>query len=103
MTAAIVALFGIFNIVGGVIGYVKVKSVPSLVAGIVSGAVLLLVCAPAILGGSESAAIIAAVIAFLLGGRFLITWFKKKKVMPDLIIVILSGLTLLAIGISLLK
>lgn len=102
MTATIVALFGIFNIVGGVIGYVKVKSVASLVAGIVSGAILL-VCAPLIQRGSEPAAIVAAVTALLLGGRFLVTWFKKKKIMPDLIIVLLSGLTLLAIGISLLK
>jgi len=102
MTSAIVAVFGIFNLIGGIIGYVKVKSVPSLVAGVLSG-VILLFSAYGIAGGSRAAAISALIISLLLGGRFLGTWIKKRKVMPDLLIVILSAATLLAVGVSLVK
>lgn len=102
MTTAIVALFGIFNLVGGVIGYVKAKSLPSLIAGIISG-IVLLACVPGIRQGSRTASVLVLVVALLLGGRFLGTWLKKKKVMPDLIIVIFSVVTLLTIGTTLFK
>ncbi len=99
MSAAtvVVAIYGAFSLVGGVIGYVKAKSRASLIAGSVSG-ILLLACAYGLRQGSRAAAIGALVIALLLGGRFAGTWRRNHRVMPDLLMILLSLATLLAIG-----
>ena len=100
MSAAtvVVAIYGAFSLVGGVIGYVRAKSRASLIAGSVSG-ILLLVCAYGLLHASRAAAIGALVIALLLGGRFAGTWRRNHRVMPDLLMILLSLATLLAIGL----
>ena len=41
VAAAVVALYGMFSITDGVIGYLKAKSKASLIAGSISGALLL--------------------------------------------------------------
>ena len=101
-TVMIVAAYGIFNGVGGVIGYLKAKSTVSLVAGSISG-VLLLLCAYGIRQGSRAALLGSLAIAFALGMRFLGTYLKKRRVMPDLLMVLLSAATLLAVGLVLLR
>jgi uncharacterized membrane protein (UPF0136 family) len=97
----VVGLFGIINIVGGIIGFLKVKSKVSLISGVSSG-IVLLICADGIYNGDNIAAIASIVIAVLLGGRFISTIIKKFKIMPDLIVVIFSFLTIVLIGSSLL-
>ena len=102
MTATIVAAYGLFSLVGGVIGYVKAKSAASLIAGGVSGALLLL-CAYGI-GQQQHAALIGSlVIALALGGRFAGTWFQKRRLMPDLLMVLFSVAVALAVGSALLS
>ena len=96
----VIASYGIFNVAGGVIGYLKAKSRISLVAGSVSGALLLL-CAYGIGQGSRTALLGTLVIAFALGARFLGTWIKKRRVMPDLLMVLFSAATLLVAGLLL--
>lgn len=98
----IVAAYGIWSLVGGAIGYVKAKSVPSLVAGSVSGA-LLLVCAYGIAQGSRLSALGSLVIALALGARFVGTWLKKRRLMPDLLMILFSAATVLAVVVVLVK
>lgn len=80
-------IYGILLIIGGVTGYVKAGSVPSLVAGLVCGFIALLLgynytwhFAP------YAALVLALVLIFLMGGRYL----RTRKAMPALLIVILS-------------
>ena len=80
-------IYGILLIIGGAMGYVKAKSVPSLVAGLVCGFIALFLgyryawhFAP------HAALILALVLIFLMGRRYLNT----RKPMPALVIVVLS-------------
>ena len=80
-------IYGILLIVGGLMGYIKAKSVPSLVAGLVCGFIALLMgyryawhFAPHV------AFILAIVLIFMMGKRFVST----KKFMPAGLIVLLS-------------
>lgn len=81
-------LYGVLLIVGGAMGYVKAKSVPSLVAGLVCGFIALL------LGNRYAwhfaphcAFVLALVLIFIMGRRYLNT----RKAMPALLIVVLSA------------
>ena len=102
VVAVVVAFYGVFSLVGGVIGYLKAHSMASLLAGSLSG-VLLLLCAYGIGQGSRPAALGSLIIAIALGARFVGTWRQKRRVMPDLLMVLLSAATVLAAGSMLLK
>jgi uncharacterized membrane protein (UPF0136 family) len=80
-------IYGVLLIVGGAMGYVKAKSVPSLVAGVVCGVIALFLgyryawhFAP------YAALILALVLILMMGGRYL----RTRKAMPALGIVVLS-------------
>ena len=80
-------VYGILLIIGGGIGYIKAKSVPSLVAGLVCGFIALFMgyryawhFAPHV------AFILAIFLIFLMGRRYLNT----RKAMPALMIVVMS-------------
>jgi len=80
-------IYGILLIVGGLMGYMKAKSMPSLVAGLVCGFLALLLgyrytwhFAP------HAALILSLVLIFLMGRRYL----RTRKPMPALLIVVLS-------------
>ncbi len=80
-------IYGILLIVGGAMGYVKAKSVPSLVAGLICGFIaLFLGYRYAWRFAPEAAFILAIVLIFLMGRRYLNT----RKAMPALLIVVLS-------------
>ena len=96
----LIGLFGIFNIIGGIIGYVKAQSFISLISGSVAG-ILLLICSYGITRNSTAAVYGVIVVSLLLGGRFMMTMIKNFKVMPDLIIVAFS-LASIVVGILLL-
>ncbi len=102
VAATVVATYGVLSVVGGVIGYRKANSTASLIAGSVSGG-LLLVCAYGIGQDSRTAAFGSLVIAFALGARFLGTWRKRHRVMPDLLMVLFSAATLCVAGAALLR
>ena len=97
LAVAVVAIFGVFNLIGGVIGYLKAKSSASLIAGSVAG-VILLICAYGIAHDHRAAAITSLAVSILLGARFAGTWRRNHRVMPDLLMIALSLVTLLIVG-----
>ena len=97
----VVLVHGLFSLAGGTIGYLKARSAASLVAGAGSGA-LLLGCAYGMAQGHRMAMAGSLIIALALGGRFLGTWRKNRRVMPDLLMVLCSFATIVAVGLVLL-
>ena len=102
LAAVVVTIYGAFTLIGGIIGYLKAKSTASIVAGSFSGAILF-ICAYAIQRGSVLAQGLSLIVALLLGGRFFGTWRKNRRVMPDLLMVLLSGFTVAVIGAGLIR
>ena len=85
-------IYGVLLIVGGAMGYVKAKSVPSLVAGVVCGVIAILLGLDYTWHWAPIAALILAlVLIFIMGRRYLNT----KKAMPALLIVAMSVLVAL--------
>ncbi|MEO8877310.1 MAG: TMEM14 family protein [Polyangiaceae bacterium] len=83
LTRFYLLVFGVITIAGGVMGFVKAKSRPSLIAGSISGAALL------IAGYLASTAttvriglVVGLVVSLALGGRFVGAFRKSKKMMP---------------------
>jgi uncharacterized membrane protein (UPF0136 family) len=102
-TASMVVLaFGLFSITGGFIGYFKAGSMASLVAGSISG-IFLLISAYGLVRGNQLSAVVSLVVAVLLGARFLMTMVKQFKVMPDLLMVLLSAVTIVVVVMHLIK
>ncbi len=92
----VVAGYGLFTMAGGLIGYLKAGSMASLIAGGLSGAVIL-VSAYAMSRKIKVAAFVALTVSLLLGVRFIGTWTETHKVMPDLIMIVLSAVSVIAI------
>ena len=97
----VISLYGLLSLVGGIIGYVKAKSRPSLIAGSVSGLVLI-GCAYDLMNGNRMAALLAGLVAISLGGRFFIVWRQKRRIMPDLVMIVGAVITLAAASLALL-
>lgn len=84
-TAIVIWVYGALILAGGVIGFLKAKSKPSLIAGGVSGAVLL-ACGWAVWSDAEStrdfglwfAVALAIILMMFFAARFM----KSKKIMP---------------------
>jgi len=84
-------IFGILTIMGGVMGYVKAKSVVSIISGTICGAVL--VAASYLLKEHPIAAEVSALcISVLLAGKFLPDYIHKKAFVPGGLMAILSVL-----------
>jgi len=82
-------IFGLLTIVGGVIGFVKAGSTASIIAGSISG--ILLIVAAFLLPTNLAVGLgIAAVVSILLAGRFIPAFMKTGQVMPAGLMSVLS-------------
>ena len=84
-------LFAILTIAGGIIGYVKAGSVISIIAGSISG-ILLLLAAWLMPHYQAAGLILALVVSVLLAGQFVPKFFSTHKVMPAGLMSLLSVL-----------
>lgn len=80
MTSIVAIAYGILAAVGGIIGYQKAKSKPSLISGLVSGGLLIL--AGIFINSQPWSYWLALVVTALLIVVFAIRLFKTKKIMP---------------------
>jgi uncharacterized membrane protein (UPF0136 family) len=95
-------VFGALTIIGGVIGFVKAGSRASLIAGGISG-VLLLVAAWLVPGQPLVGLPLALILSLALGGRFIPAFLKEKKVMPAGMMSILSVIGLVLAVLALIQ
>ncbi|MEO7111949.1 MAG: TMEM14 family protein [Polyangiaceae bacterium] len=84
-------VFGVLTIAGGVMGFVKAKSKPSLIAGSVSGAALIVAGYLVTTGTSTQIGLtLGLVVSLALAARFIGAYRKSKKVMPAGVMLLLG-------------
>ncbi|MFN2541902.1 MAG: TMEM14 family protein [Chthoniobacterales bacterium] len=82
-------VFGALTIIGGVIGYVKAGSVPSIVAGVITGVLLLI--AGALLPEHRAIGLATGlVISLVLAAQFVPKFIRTGRLMPAGMMSILS-------------
>ncbi|HME88169.1 MAG TPA: TMEM14 family protein [Chthoniobacterales bacterium] len=82
-------IFGALTIIGGIIGYVKAGSVPSIIAGATTG-VLLLISGSLLSSHRLIGLTTAFVLSLLLAAQFVPKFIRTGKVMPAGLMSILS-------------
>jgi uncharacterized membrane protein (UPF0136 family) len=82
-------IFGLLTIAGGIMGYVSKGSMPSIIAGSISG-LLLLVAAFVLPTHAALGLALAAIVSVLLAGRFVPAFIKTGSLMPAGLMSILS-------------
>ena len=87
-------VFGLLTIAGGIMGYVRAGSTASIIAGSISG-ILLLLAAFLLPGNIAAGLALAAIVSFLLAGRFLPAFLKTGAVMPAGMMSVLSVIGLI--------
>lgn len=99
-TCLYLAVFGVLTIAGGVIGFVRAKSRASLIAGGVSGLLLLgsgyLVC-----GGNRLGLYLGLGVSASLALRFVGAFARSRKVMPAGLMSVLSVVGAVLTGLAL--
>lgn len=92
-------VFGLLTLMGGIMGYVKASSWISLIAGVITGA-LLLYAAYLLPGRPQPAFITALIVSVALAGQFLPKFIETKAPFPAGVMTLLSlgglAVTLLA-------
>ena len=96
-TALVVLIYGVLVLAGGVMGYMKAQSMASLVAGGISG-LLLIGAALLMTRGSYGLGWWAAlIISVLLLARFAVASLSNFKVMPGGLMILLSLVTIIVL------
>jgi uncharacterized membrane protein (UPF0136 family) len=90
-------LFGLVAIAGGAIGYARAKSKASLIAGSASGALLIIA---GLLSPSVPGFILALIVSILLIAHFGRSYAAKKKSMPAIPMIVLSGICIVLTAIA---
>ncbi|KAF0250457.1 MAG: hypothetical protein FD167_129 [bacterium] len=96
----IVLAYGLLVIIGGVIGFVKAKSNASLIAGVVSG-LLVLTSGFIMLSGIALGTYLALATTFILMGVFGVRLAKTKAFMPSGMLFILNDIVFILLVLSL--
>src|SRR5208282_2797746 len=97
LTQVFYYLFGIVAIAGGALGYARAKSKASLIAGGVSGALLIIA---GLLSPSVPGFILALIVSILLIAHFGRSYAAKKKPMPAIPMIVLSGICIVLTAIA---
>ena len=84
-------IFGLLTIVGGVIGYASKGSMASIVAGSISG-ILLLLGAFLLPNNVTAGLAVTGIVSILLAGRFIPAFIKTGDLMPAGMMSILSAI-----------
>ncbi|MES2310219.1 MAG: TMEM14 family protein [Verrucomicrobiota bacterium] len=83
------AIYGVLIILGGMMGFVKAKSKASLIAGTISG-VLILASGYGIAHGIKAWILVGHIISLMLFVKFTIGFIKTRKPFPSLLIILLT-------------
>jgi len=95
-------LFGVLTIAGGIVGYVKAGSVASIIAGSITG-VLLLVAAFLLPEHRGLGLATALVISLLLAGQFVPKFLQTGRMVPAGMMSILSVIGVIAAIVAFIK
>jgi uncharacterized membrane protein (UPF0136 family) len=88
-------IFGLLTIAGGIVGYVKAGSTASIIAGAITG-ILLLVAAFLLPEHRVAGLATALIISVLLAGQFVPKFFRTGRVMPAGMMSVLSVIGIIA-------
>ena len=80
-------VFGLLALVGGAFGYARARSRPSIIAGAITCALLIVA---AILGPSQPSFILAILVSVLLIAHFGRSYWAKRRPMPAIPLIALS-------------
>ena len=96
-------IFGALTIAGGVIGYVKAASAPSLIAGSISG--VLLIIAGVLIGSGkvQPGLILGAILSLALAGMFVPRFLNTHTFMPAGMMSILSVIGIVLTVVALVR
>ena len=95
-------IFGALTIIGGIIGYVKAGSLPSIIAGAVTGVLLLI--AGSLLSSHRLIGLATAfVVSVLLAAQFVPKFIRTGKLMPAGLMSILSVIGIVVVIVAWLK
>jgi len=88
-------IFGLLTIAGGIMGYVKAGSVVSIIAGAITG-VLLIVAAFLLPEHRVAGLATALIVSVLLAGQFAPKFFRTGRFMPAGVMAVLSIIGIIA-------
>jgi uncharacterized membrane protein (UPF0136 family) len=97
LTQPFYILFGVVSIAGGALGYARARSKASLIAGGVSGVLLILA---GLLSPGAPAFILASLVSILLLIHFVRSYAAKKKPMPAIPMIVMSGICIVLTAIA---
>jgi uncharacterized membrane protein (UPF0136 family) len=97
LTQAFYILFGLLSIAGGAFGYTRAKSKASLIAGGVSGALLIIA---GLLSPSVPGFILGFLVSILLLVHFSRSYAIKKKSMPAIPMIVLSAICIVLTAVA---
>jgi len=95
-------IFGLLTIIGGVMGYLKAGSMASIIAGSLSG-ILLLVAAFLLPNNVVAGLALAGLVSIALAGRFLPGFLKSGDFMPAGMMSILSVIGIIIVVLAWMK
>ena len=84
-------IFGVLTIAGGIVGYVKAGSVPSIIAGSITG-VLLIVAGLLLPEHRLPGLIIGLIVSLVLAAQFIPKFIRTGKLMPAGLMSVLSAI-----------
>lgn len=96
MAAYIVLTYGVLVVAGGIMGYVKSKSLPSILAGGISG-VLIIISSILMMNQSSAGSFLALALSVMLLIMFGLRFQSSKKLMPSGLMIILSLISLVTL------